>query len=57
MKPKNLKESDGARRRAHFGALGTPETWRPRPRVLDESGSKARRSKRMCRVRFPEDGW
>lgn len=57
MKPKNLKESEGARRRAHFGALGTPETWRPRPRVLDEAGSKARRSKRMCRVRPAETEW
>lgn len=49
MKPKNLKSSLAAARKAHFAAGGTPKMWRGAASRLDENASKARKSKCACR--------
>jgi hypothetical protein len=49
MKPQHLKESQGAARRAHFAAGGTPKGWRGDPKTLDVAGSKAELGRRACR--------
>ena len=49
MKLDHLKMSKAAERKAHFAAGGTAKTWRPSPKLLDESHSKARQDKQACR--------
>ena len=44
-----LKMQAGARRKAHFAAGGTTATWRGRAATLDETYSKARQNKLVCR--------
>lgn len=55
VKPQHLKDSQAGRRKAHFAAGGTPQTWRGSPRTLDAAGSKAQRSKSACRGRPLDD--
>jgi len=52
-----IKAEQGARRRAHFAAGGTPATWRGRAARLDESSSKARKDKQACRGRVEVSKW
>ena len=52
-----LKAEQGARRKAHFAAGGTPAMWRGRAAVLDESASKARKDKQACRGRVEMNTW
>ena len=52
-----IKAEQGARRRAHFAAGGTPATWRGRSACLDESTSKARKNKKACRGRMEMPKW
>lgn len=49
MRLDSLKQSSAARRKAHFSAGGTPQTWRGSPKTLDQARSKARRMKEACR--------
>jgi len=44
-----LKMQAGARRKAHFEAGGTTAMWRGRAATLDETHSKARQNKQLCR--------
>ena len=45
----SLKRSQAARRKAHFENGGDPRSWMPTTKKLDETHSKARRSKNACR--------
>jgi hypothetical protein len=45
----SLKQSQAARRKAHFANGGDSRTWTPIGKKLDDSRSKARRSKNACR--------
>jgi hypothetical protein len=49
MKPRHVKESQAAARKAHFAAGGTPQMWRGRAQTLDQAGSRARKNKEACR--------
>jgi hypothetical protein len=44
-----LKMQAAARRKAHFAAGGTTTMWRGRAVTLDETHSKARQDKLVCR--------
>lgn len=44
-----LKAQAAARRKAHFANGGTTATWRGRAATLDETYSKARVNKLLCR--------
>jgi hypothetical protein len=46
-----LKAHAAARRKAHFANGGTTATWRGRAATLDETYSKARINKYLCRKR------
>ena len=52
-----IKAGQGARRKAHFAAGGTPAMWRGRAATLDESSSKARKNKQACRGRVEVSKW
>ena len=45
----SLKMQAAARRKAHFANGGTTATWRGRAATLDETYSKARINKYLCR--------
>lgn len=50
-----LKAEQGARRKAHFSAGGTPAMWRGRAAVLDVTKSKANQNRLACRGKVQEE--
>lgn len=50
----SLKQSNAARRKAHFSAGGTPQTWRGSAKTLDQARSKA--TSGMSKYREPKNG-
>lgn len=45
----DFKLTKSAERKAHFSNGGTAKSWKRSSKVIDESGSKARKNKQACR--------